>query len=220
MNALKPVLAALLLSASIGGTASAASYGFGCITNTSAANCSAGASQLYVDITSAGANQALFSFFNIGSYDSSITDIYFDDGTLLGIASVVNGAGTAFAAPAVPKNLPGASNISPAFETTAGFSADSDAPVQINGVNPGETVSILFDLKAGQSFADVLNAMTLAGADGGLRIGLHVQGFANGGSESFVNTPYQVTLPVPEASQWLMMLAGIGLIAARTLRRV
>lgn len=203
------IVGALLLGAVMTGPAAAASYGFDCITSTTPANCGIGASQLYVDITD----------YNIGADASSIADVYFDDGTLLGIASVINGAGVSFASPANPGNLPGANNITPAFQTTAGFSADSDAPVQPNGVNPGETVGILFNLQTGKSFADVLNAIGLAGNPGGLRIGLHVQGFAGGGSESFVNTVGQVMLPVPEASQWLMLLAGVGLIAARTLRR-
>lgn len=215
----KLALGALLLGASMTAPASAATYGFDCITNTNAANCGIGASQLFVDITAAGSNQALFTFYNIGAGASSITDVYFDDGTLLGIASVVNGGGVSFASPANPGNLPGANNLAPAFQTTAGFSADSNPPVQPSGVNPGETVGILFDLQAGKSFADVLNAINLAGATGGLRIGAHVQGFSGGGSESFVNTPQQVALPVPEASQWMMLLAGVGLIAVRTLRR-
>lgn len=224
MNASKHLsshfVGALLLGAVMAAPAAAASYGFDCITNTTPANCGIGANQLYVDITDAGANQALFTFYNIGADASSITDVYFDDGTLLGIASVINGAGVSFASPATPGNLPGANNIAPAFRTTAGFSADSDSPVQPNGVNPGETVGILFDLQAGKSFSDVLNAIALAGNPGGLRIGLHVQGFSGGGSESFVNGIGQVMLPVPEASQWMMLLAGVGLIAARTLRRV
>lgn len=212
MNASKHIsrhiVGALLLGAVMTGPAAAASYGFDCITNTTPANCGIGASQLYVDITDAGASQALFTFYNIGADASSIADVYFDDGTLLGIASVINGAGVSFASPANPGNLPGANNATPAFQTTAGFSADSDAPAQPNGV-----------LQAGKSFADVLNAIGLAGNPGGLRIGLHVQGFAGGGSESFVNTVGQVMLPVPEASQWMMLLAGMGLIAVRTLRR-
>ena len=57
------------------------------------------------------------------------------------------------------------------------------APAQPNGVNPGESLGIVFDLIGGQAFADTIAAL----ADGGLRIGIHVQGFEDGGSESFVN---------------------------------
>lgn len=111
--------------------------------------------------------------------------------------------------------MPGANNASPAFQTTAGFSADSDAPVSLNGVNPGEKVGILFNLISGKSFADVVNALVIAGGTNGLRVGVHVQSIGNGGSESFINA----VSPVPESGQWLMMLAGISAIAARAMRR-
>lgn len=212
---MKKTLAALTLIAGFSATAHAETYSFACIGNGNAANCATGAAQLRVDVLNYGANQTLFQFTNIGADSSSIADIYFDDGTLLGIAQINNSSGVSFSALATPGNLPGANNATPDFVTTAGFSADSDAPVSLNGVNPGETLGILFDLQAGKTFGSVIDALTLAGAPGGLRIGLHVQSFGNGGSESFIN----VATPVPEASQWLMLLLGLGLIAARTLNR-
>jgi len=51
-------------------------------------------------------------------------------------------------------------------------------------------------------------------ADGTLRIGIHVQGFATGGSESFVNVP----LPEP-ATFGLLALGAVALVAARARRR-
>lgn len=165
-----------------------------------------------------GPSQTLFQFYNIGAANSSIADVYFDDGTLLGIADIIDFDGlygVNFSQDASPPNLPDGQNATPAFSTTAGFLADSDSPVSKNGVNPGETLGILFNLQPGQSFNNVIDALSLAGAPSGLRIGLHVQSFGNGGSESFIN----VATPVPEASQWLMLLLGFGLIAARTLNR-
>lgn len=216
---MKKILFALVISACTVASASAAttSYSFNCITNTNAANCGIGHAQFFLDISdTANASQVLFEFRNVGAALSSITDVYFDDGTLLGIAQVFNGAGVSFTPPATPGNLPGANNINPAFQTTAGFSADSDSPVPKNGVNPGEKLGILFNLKSGQSFSDVLNAMIIAGGTNGLRVGVHAQSLgSNGGSESFVNTVSMV----PEASQWLMMLVGISVVATRAMRR-
>ena len=89
----------------------------------------------------------------------------------------------------------------------AGFLADSDPPAQPNGVNPGEFLTIIFNLINGQTFADVINELDTADE---LRIGIHVQGFANGGSESFVNVPAPGALGVS---------ALAGLVALRRRRR-
>ena len=64
----------------------------------------------------------------------------------------------------------------------------------------------LFDLQSGKIFADVLS--DLSNRD--LRIGIHVQGFASGGSESFVNH-------VPDAS--IMLLLGPALLSLGLLGR-
>lgn len=183
--------------------AQAATFGFGCITNTLSANCATGESQLFVDVIDAGAGQVLFTFSNIGSNASSIADVYFDDGTLLGIASIDNtSSGVSFSQGASPGNLPGGNMVG--FAATAGFTADSNPPVQPNGVNPGEYLGITFDLLSGVSYADTINALQ-SGTD--LRIGIHVQGFGNGGSESFVNT----VIPVP-AAVWLFGSGLLGLV--------
>jgi len=200
----KSVIGGLLIGASAlwSVSASAVSLGFFCITGNVAGDCTIGEAQLSVDVTDAGPGQVLFTFDNIGADASSIADVYFDDGTLLGIASIDDSdPGVSFAAPASPGNLPGANNASPPFVTTTGFSADSNPPVQPNGVNPGKTLSITFNLQGG-TFADVLTDLT----DGSLRIGIHVQGYDTGGSESFVNNP----VPVP-AAFWLFGSGLLGL---------
>jgi hypothetical protein len=90
-----------------------------------------------------------------------------------------------FSQGASPPDLPGGEDCVPDFDVTAGFSADSDPPAQPNGVNPTEWLDITFDLQSGQTFDDVVAQLN----SGALRIGIHVQGFANGGSESFINDP-------------------------------
>jgi len=140
-------------------------------------------------VSDAGNGQVSFLFQNIGATASSITDIYFDDGTLLGIAQIINGAGVDFGLGASPGNLPGGNNLDPDFNTTVDFSADSNPPAASNGVNPGEEVTIIFDLLAGKTYADTIAAIQ-GGEDGigdDLRIGIHVQAFADGESEGFVN---------------------------------
>lgn len=195
-------------------SAQAAMLNFQCITNTSTTNCATGATQLSVIVTGVSATQALFTFNNIGANASSITDVYWDDGTLLGIAAVnVNNTGlVSFSALATPSNLPGANNISPAFVTTAGFSVDSNSPhLSQNGVNPGESLGVLFNLQTGKTYTDLLAALDATHRDqpGDLRIGIHVQSFSNGGSESFINTPTAVPLP---AAVWLLGSGLIGMV--------
>ena len=164
------------------------SWGFSNITHNNAANAAIGEDQLTVDLVgrSEDPSRVAFLFKNAGPNASSITDLYFDDGanrTLLRIADLFGSTGVRFAAGATPGNLPGANNASPRFRTTLGLSADSDSPVQPNGVNPGEWLSVVFDLQSGKTSASVFQDL----AQRDLRIGIHVQGFANGGSESFVN---------------------------------
>jgi hypothetical protein len=141
---------------------------------------------------------------------SSVTDVYFDDGSLLGISSITNGPGVSFTQDASPPNLPGGNNISPPFQVTAGFLADSDPAVQPNGVNPGEWLKISFSLQSGGTFSDVINELS----DGRLRIGIHVQGFSSGGSESFVNVP----VPIP-AAVWLFGSGLLGLAGVARRKR-
>jgi MYXO-CTERM domain-containing protein len=210
MNKKAHVLALALGLAGATPIASAQIYAFDCITNTSTGNCAAGEAQLNVALSSSSGTQALFTFTNSGPAASSITDVYFDDGTLLGIAAVFNSSGVDFSQGAAPPNLPGGNTIG--FNTTAGFNADSNPPTQPNGVNPGETLGILFNLQAGRTFSDVISDL----ASGALRIGVHVQGFGNGGSESFVN----LAQPVPEASTLTYLAAGLGVLGlAGALRR-
>ena len=187
-------------------------FGFDRITNNGGAD--GVDSQLTVDVSDEGGGQVRFTFGNAGPLASSIADVYFDDGTLLGISSVINGSGVSFTAgSASPGNLPSGNTIN--FNTSAGFLADSDAPAQPNGVNPGETLAIIFNLINGKTYADTLAAMALSlanpGVDmlNGLRIGIHVQGFANEASESYVNTGGPPTR-VPEPAT--IALLGVGLL--------
>ena len=112
--------------------------------------------------------------------------------------------------PATPGELPGANLANPPFVTSAGFSADADSPPSHNGVNPGESLGISFELLTGKAFADVISELN----HGTLRVGIHVQAFDGGGSESFVNTP------VPEPHAAVLFAVGALVVGTATRRRL
>lgn len=210
--------AVLSLTMLFASPASATLFSFDNITNNNAVDAAIGEAQLFVDVTAVGATQILFTFLNIGPLASSIADVYFDNGNpainLLSLAGLIDAddgtggdSGVDFSPGASPPDLPGGNAVG--FETTTGFLTDSDAPAQPNGVNPGESLGIIFNLIAGQTFNSVLAAL----GSGDLRIGLHVQGFRGGGSESFVNNGV-----VPEPATIGLIAAGMMAMASRRKR--
>ncbi|MCI0379422.1 MAG: hypothetical protein L0215_17570 [Gemmataceae bacterium] len=200
-------------------------YGFTNISANSGANAPLVAQQLVVEVIDVGSGQVAFKFTNAVGIASSITDVYFDDGSLLGIASISSSAGVAFSTPATPGDLPGGNTITPPFVTSAGFSADSNPPAAANGVDSAsEWVQITFDLQAGKTFADTIAALQLGLTNGddpnALRIGLHVQAIGAGGqSDSFINGP-PTTTAIPGPGVPVLALSGLlGLGLGRVLRR-
>lgn len=209
------LLAAVLLGAAPL-AASATTLGFDCITSNSGTNCSAGETQLKVEVSDSGG--LFFKFTNTGSMAMSITDVYFDDGSTALLATpmtITSSGGVSFSQGAAPPNLPGGDSLTPAFNVTAGFLADADEPPPQKGVNPGEWLGISFAYASGKAFSDVDGELS----SGDLRIGIHVQGFANGGSESFVNLPPSEAPPIPEPATVAMLLAGLGIVGWRVRRR-
>ena len=186
----------------------AVTYGFDCITNNLAADCNTGHAQTSMDVTDPGSNRIAFTFHNVGAGASSIAQAYWDDSPLASIFSIVGSSGVSFASGANPSNLPGANNAVPPFSAT--FSVGANAPVEPNGVNPGETLTVTFNLASGQTFANAITALN----SGALRVGIHVQGFASGGSESFVNGGV-----IPEPGTLALVAGGLASLAVARRRR-
>lgn len=195
------LLTILLLAAS---PAAAVTIGFDCLTGNLAGDCTIGEAQLTVEVTDVAGN-IRFDFQNAGPLASVISEIYFDDGSLLGLASVIDGPGVDFEPGANPPNLPGGNTAVPPFVVTQDFLAESIPSPSQNGVGPGEFVMLDFTLQGGQTLADVITELT----NGDLRIGIHVIAFQSGGSESFINTP------IPEPGTALLVAGGLVAIGLR-----
>jgi hypothetical protein len=200
------ILVAMIVVAGAAASASAGiTYPFINITGNSAYSAAAGAAQLSVTVVDHSPGKVAFTFNNAGPDQMSITDVYFHAPSFTSISTIVNGPGVNYTAGATPSNLPGGNSISPAFVTTLGLSADSAPPPVANGVQPGEWLTIVLNLAPAKSYNDIISEL-----DGGIaaRVGIHVQSFQNGQSESFVT-------PAPGA----VALVGLGgLMAARRRR--
>jgi hypothetical protein len=186
------------------------------ISGKSATNALTGQNQLFIDVTdalggeNAAATSVLFKISNVGTQASSITQINFDNSTVLKSASTITDSGTGvdFSRSTKAMNLAAGNTVN----FNSDFSFKSNGSVSQMGVNPNEWVSILFNLNTGKTLQSVI--MDLQKGD--LRLGMHVQAFGDGGSEAFVSQPFKVssTPPppkkVPEASSamGLMLLAG------------
>ena len=158
--------------------------------------------QLSLDVNQLG-NSVDFKFINAsGGAQTFVGDIYFD---FLGANPFVSlnqtfSIGTVNFTGITPsnKNFPEGNNIG--FSTNAIGDRVKSAS---NGIDVGESLILTALLS---SPADI-NALLQSG---GLRVGLHMQGYKSGGSDSYVTTPKGPSeVPLPAAA-WLFGSALIG----------
>ncbi len=162
-----------------------------------------GETQLYMDVTLLEMGQVSLVFKNDGSEDSVVTRIYFDFAPELnlGLVAINEGSGVDFkASPVNPNNLPAGRGMESIFISDLGVAADNPSPKK--GINPNDNLELIM------SYDDSYNILSALGNED-LRVGLHVQSFEGGHSESFVNViPEPGTLP----------LLCLGSLALRWLR--
>jgi len=163
-------------------------------------------------VTPGPGGQVSFTFTNAVGIASSISEIYFQDGPLLG-AATLNQVGTNFTAgPANPGNLPGGNNLTPPFVATELFSADAQGNPSEGIDTATDSLRMTFNLLNNKSFDDCVTAFQT----GDLRIGLHVRAIGTDGqSDSFVNS--QLTaVPLPMTST--LGMSGLSLVMLRRRR--
>lgn len=169
-------------------------------------------SQLRMVVSEPASGFVDFTFYNDVGTASSITEVYFDDGTLFllhfphtqsaGVSFTNTGTGS-------PPDLPGGEAIG--FDATSGWVADTGGGGPGPGINnSGEWLTIHFELFGGLTIADTIAAI----ASGELRVGLHVISIDGGDSDSYVN---EGMIPVPGAA--LLGVLGLG-IAGWVKRRI
>lgn len=188
------VSAVALLLASSGNAASLGA--FSCITNNDSGNCAIGEAQISADL------DGNVLTITMSGTDAAVIDQIFVEGAGVTGGSFLDGTGIVqFSGLAIGGNLPGGNTIG--FDTDYNFAASRPAPRWGIGYHSQDRTAV----QIGQ--------FTLTG-DGDLsdlRIGVHVIGYENGGSESFATAT-----PVPEPSAALTFVAGM-LVASRALRR-
>jgi hypothetical protein len=182
--------------------AQAVPLSFSCITNNSATDCGIATAQISVTIEALGIDQARLTVSNLGPEDTSYSRILFDGDVVDAIAAIGDSPTAVDFSDASPGGVLPGGNGNP-INFTTDLEAEAANPKPSRGLNPGESLTIDLDIAGGFDFQDVLDAL----ADGSLRIGMHVQSFESGGSESILN------VPVPEAGTLALLGAGLAGLA-------
>jgi hypothetical protein len=212
-----------------GQAAALETYSFDAFTFTTTLDESQGEAQLRMDVLAPGedsvsSGQVGFKFYLLGSDAMTITKVLFADGDL-------------FLNPTSPTKIEYPTyntstktgvlftvNTSPSdsefpWQTTSALDAfvseDADSPPAKTGVGLGESLEVVFTMKTGKGYSDVISALSTSS----LAVGLHVQSFSDGGSAKFVDTPSPLGSVVPLPGAVLLLGAGLVRLAAYARRR-
>ncbi|MBL7214108.1 MAG: PEP-CTERM sorting domain-containing protein [Phycisphaerae bacterium] len=164
--------------------------------------------QFTVDVQYYSDTQVLLEFVNNNTIppmtsaplDSSIAAVYIDD-TLISFDSFIGlQTGTIEFLDKGTAKMPGGTSYG---FTKYDFYAGADNPAPTLGLNPGESLGLLFDLN-GSTYADINTAI----GNGSLRVGLHVISIEYGDS----NVSESLIVPEPVT----LILLGLGGLCTRS----
>jgi hypothetical protein len=192
-------------------------------------------SHLFVDVTedsTTAANDVLFKFTNElptltplpGYGQPTVSYFWFDTGAYSSLFSGISVTATSGVVNLVPRTPTSHPYLPANFAPDYKFGLSTQYPLDngIYGVGPGESAVMTAMLGAGQTFADVSNALSqganAATATTGLRIGLLAYALKGTGRDDagYINNSI---VAVPEAETWALMLAGLGLVGFVAHRR-
>ena len=180
-------------------------YNFHGVTNNNDADTLIGETQISVEVTALG-EQVLFTFNNSGPEASYISDVLFFDGVLLDIDYLIDDGVTVDFQEGSNQSNNFDSKFSLPISTFSVVGQAKNKPGSKWGVDPGESLGVVFTLQEDTYYLDVLEGLN----DGTIVIGIKVQGFDSGGSERFTTI-----VPAPGA----IVLGSIGLMLVGWMKR-
>jgi hypothetical protein len=183
-----------------------------------------------------GKQRVGFRFDNNSAISSSITDIYFDarpdtgSSLLLNNISIIEGPDVFFSKSASPTTLPGGGMLTPRFDRTPEYSADSDSPISPNGINPNEWLKLIFTLKYNRTIDDVIAEIAAGGSctENNLRVGIHIQSLPKDNYGPCCHThcccydsasAINCTQPIPEPATMAVLALGIAALPLSNRRK-
>lgn len=203
----KLLIASIIALAAV--TAQADIFGFDTVTTNSPYN-SAVAGQLFMDANELGAGMSSVMFTNIGSWASTVTEIYFgsDEELNLNLDSILyQCAGVDFdISGATPANPPGMNDFGNWWTITIA-AAEATPPPADHGIDPYECLNLKVMYDGAFSFSELIQL-------GQLQVAMHVTGQPDGESDTFVND----TVVIPEPAS-LVLIGASGLLLTFARRR-
>ncbi|MBW8002337.1 MAG: PEP-CTERM sorting domain-containing protein [Planctomycetes bacterium] len=146
---------------------------------------------IYMEVLSADTTSVRFDFYNNSTLDSSaVSHIYFYEDLFQSLRSIENGEGVSFSEGANPSNLPAANLLTEIALDEPSYVISADSPAPFNGINSGQSLGIILDLKAGYTYENVISAFD----NRQMFVGARIISLPDGSSEAAAAIPEPATV--------------------------